>query len=369
MKVLTPALVVLALAPLLLFSTGACGGSGTVGIGVGINVPLFSGTYCFVSFAGENGAPDEASVSWGELTADGAGMVTGATFMENENGVISMDTLMPTPYTVDDNRRISLLNGGVPFQAGLITADGGCVALSAVAAGEVPGIALLGKKGSGHSNASLNGLWYLAAIIYDAGGPSDTAIWGSVMFDGIGGGMATFTENDDGALLGPGPGMLPYNVTSADGSLTATLFGIDLAGAIVSGGEAIILGGGTTGGSDGALLVLTKGTAGATNALFTGPFALVGLDAETIPPPEWSASLFFGAADGAGMFNLTEGTINADGTATPSPIGPIAYSVGAMGLFDFAGSDYFGGITPSGDLAVCAGQAGGGDPEFFFFLK
>ena len=263
---------------------------------------------------------------------------------------------------------MTLLSSGLVGWQGTVTANGRVAVLSTIGSGTNPGIKILGRKEGTHSNASLTGLYHLSAFAYNHGGMNDLAYWGSVTFDGVGGGPGSATTNRDGGLIGPIGFTFPYSV-AADGTVTGDFGNQPMTGSIIAGGEVVIMAGGTTAGLSPLFMVLTKGTTGATNALLSGTYRLAAMIMPTLQPPEWHGVTLTGTADGAGLFGFTGGWQNQDGVATAIPAGgDSAFSVGPNGLFDFSGSNYFGGITPPGDFAVFAGQISGA-PEFWFMLR
>ncbi len=368
MKRMSFVVAVLAIAPLLMFSTGGCGSGDSMPSGP--NARLL-GSYCFIAFSGTDGATDEANATWGDVTADGLGMITGGTRNENENGVVTTDAYPATPYSIDAAGVMTLFEGAVAAFRGAISADGNVACLSAIANGESPAIIILGKKEGTYSNASLNGLYHLAGIAYVFGGPSDNSTWGTTMFDGAGMHMESQNENTDGTVAGPFNSNRTYSV-AADGSVTADFGGVMYSGAILAGGELIILAGDTTAAGPPYILILTKGTSGATNALLSGTYTGVGFQADDSPPPEWSSYLFTPTADGTGAsLAFPDGIQNDDGTVMMIGADGSNYTVSPTGLFNWFGISYTGGVAPSGNYAVCAGisSGGGGVMQLFFFLK
>jgi hypothetical protein len=330
---------------------------------------LFSGTYAYVAYSGTDGLPDEANATWGDLVADGAGTITGGTLSENENGIVTPPSGQPVvSYRVDASRTFSLLAGGTAVLTGRIAADGSVACLSAVTNGESPAIVILGRKSGTWNDADLTGPYHFATVVYVPGGGRDIALWGTATFDGFGGGSANGTENDNGAIA-PGGILTSYAVTS-DGSLTASLYDGQTSGAIVAGGDLVLLAGVTTNGGNPTLYVLTRATSGASNALLDGSYALIGMEAPLAPPPEWVSTLVAATADGAGTCTLAQGARNADGSVAPFSGSSLPYAVAPDGLFDFGSGNFLGGVAPTGDFAVCAGgTSGGSDPQLLFFLR
>lgn len=370
-RVLIPAMVA-CLGFVCSFTTGACGGGGT--IFVVDPLTLFSGTYCLSGFEGDVGVPDEAKAQWGSLTPDGAGMV-GASLLENVNGVLGGPFVQPPlPYTVDASGRLTLLVAGVPFLRGGLSAGGRLGCLAMVSNGVAPSIYLLGRKSSGLGTASLNGAYHAIVFFYDHTSMEDGTLFGAtVTFDGAGTNSAAGSQNLQGVQgpVGPLPGT--YSV-AANGALLGDFFGglVAVQGVVLLGGDVVLASGSTTAGEFPLLLALVKKTAGATNATLSGTYHTVGIRADNAPPPEtWVSTVATISADGAGMASLGASTRNDDGVVTDLPAaGGAPYTVAGDGALDGNGGAVLGGVSASGDVAIFAGGSGAGDePEFFFLMR
>jgi len=353
----------------LLAVVAGCGGGGGGGSPA---LSLVSGTYSFVAFSGTDGTPDEASASWGEITADGAGMITGGTSTDNENGVLGTLSAVPTlPYTVDAARTFSLLSGGVPAWTGRVSANGQLAALGAVLAGESPGMILMGRKSGTSSAATVAGTYHWCVFGYDQTSMKDSAYWGSLAFDGVSTANGSFSHNESGSITSVGSTPATYAV-AADGTITLS-FGTDAyTGAVLAGGDLLILAGGTVATNVPLIMALIRTTSGASSTLLSGSYRFVGLKADNAPPPEWSSATVDATADGISLLTLAPGGIgNEDGVVGvfPSGGGP-SYAVGSDGALDVSVGLYEGGVAPSGNFAMFAGQTGGASsPEFYFLVR
>ncbi len=363
---------------MLVLTTGACGSGSTTTTPTGTTttptdpLALFSGTYCLAGFSGRAGAPDEGSTSWGDIVSDGAGMVVGGMTSNNENGVISgPNPIVPPnlPYAVNPGGYLELTLAFLPFLWGGISSTGAVAAVMQLS--QNPGIFILGKKSGSYTNASLNGAYFLCAFMYDQGALEDRTRWGTATFDGAGGGNTNVSSNNQGVIGGPVGAALNYNV-AADGTVTGDLLGFALTGAILDGGELIVLGGATAAGVP-ILMLLVQSGAGLSNASLTGTYHVTAIEAENAPPPDtWLSFITTFAADGAGTFTVGAFTSNSDGSLTTfPPVGStLDYAVAGNGLLNVNVGEMFGGVSPSGRYAIFAGGAGAGDdPQFFFLFK
>ena len=353
---------------LLLVAIG-CGGGG----GGGSPLGLLSGTYSFIAFGGTNGAPDEGNTSWGEIAADGAGTFTGGTVTNNVNGAVSPPSGTGSiGYDVDGARTFSLLGGtgSTPDYTGKISADGSVAALASVSASTPPAILLMGRKAGTYSDASLSGLYHVCAFGYDPTVSSDLSYFGAMTFDGLGSAAGSLSLNVAALTSGPFAISLTYS-TAPDGALTVAFSSDGYKGQICAGGDLILLAGGTSTTEAPVVMVLVKGTAGASNALLSGAYGLVGLQADTSPPPEWTSITIPATSDGLAMITLgAGGLVNEDSVITSAPVGGgPPYAVGPDGFLSVSSGTYEGGVAPSGNFAVFAGQTGSGTPEFWFMVR
>lgn len=97
-----------ALASLVVVSTGGCGGGGggSGGGGSGSQASLLSEPYCLISFSGRDGPTDEGAAAWGEFTFDGVGTLTAGPVTTNENGVLTGPSASVTfAYTISAGAR------------------------------------------------------------------------------------------------------------------------------------------------------------------------------------------------------------------------------------------------------------------------
>jgi hypothetical protein len=354
-------------------TTSACGSGGGDRTAVTILDPQsqFSGTYCIVGFAGDAGLPDQARTTWGTVISDGSSMITGGMTFSNENGTVSGPnpvTPPPLDYNVDDDYQLAITFGGLPFLLGGLTSDGnvGCVCSIA----NEPGVFILGRKSGTYSNASLNGLYHLCAFFYDQAVMEDGTRWGTVTFDGAGGGSTNTAANDQGVISGPAAMALTYAVAS-NGSVTGMMLGRDVTGQILAGGELLTLAGDTVAGHP-IMIVLIRATTGASDATLSGTYHGLRLEANNGAPPDtWTSSVTRFVFDGAGMFTIGAVTNNMDGMVTTSPVGGGApYAVLGNGELSFAGGAVMGAVSGSGRFVMAAGGTGAGDdPEFYVMVR
>lgn len=364
-----------ALAIPLVFATGACGGGGNGTVTGGSDA--FNGTYFFGAFEGSAG-PAESRSHWGQLTANGAGMVPTITGSTNDEGTIGALGATPFAYALGPAGQLNLMTGGggVVDQQGGISASGSMAIAAGILASNDPSILFSLRKAGTFSNASLTGTYrYCMFFDWDSGTDGDSALWGTATFTPATGVVSfSHTINSDGIVTGPH--VLPETYTVAgDGTFTATLDGGSLAGGVLAGGQIAYLSGGTLGGGSRLLAVFVKQSTSASLATFAGAYHFVAMVANDgpAPVPHWLSHT--GTATSNNLGQLTFGAItrlNDDGTIQTLPAGATAnYTVAANGAMTMdGGGGASGGVAPDGGLAVVAGStAGTQGPEFWIFLR
>ncbi len=369
-----PVLIVVLLG-LSAFHAAGCGNSGpatTDAEGVDLR-PLFAGTYCAFSFQGTAVSGQTSVVTgWSTMTADAAGGVTSTGAFNDDGTVIGPVPPAPATYTVDAARTLDLVVQGVATQRGRISADGALACLGAIRSGLSPSISILGRKQGGQGNSSLQGLYHLCALFFDPVLGDTGTYFGTASFLGAGTGTATTRSNIGGTISNPATTALTYTV-AGDGTVTGTLLGtFTLQGAVFEGGALVVLSGGTVFGEPPILVVLTKATAAASNALFVGDYTVVTLDEDDPPNPSWDGFVATVAADGFAGIDFQHFILNMEGVIASSPGGSPAFITVAPdgSLFTGASSDLVGGITANGKAAVlCGGTGGGDDRQLWFFLR
>lgn len=139
---------------------------------------LFSGDYFWRFLATDVGPPLVGAASWGQVTGDGAGTISGGAIDFNVGGVPSSAMVTPVPYIVDGQRSMTLSTPGVTWR-GAITSDGSLASLAAMGTGNIPAFGVLCRKGSGFDASSLSGNYHLGAFLTN--GVEDRGWWGGTV--------------------------------------------------------------------------------------------------------------------------------------------------------------------------------------------
>jgi hypothetical protein len=358
-------------AVLLASSLAACGG--------GSSTPLlqspdsrFAGPYAFVGIAGEQNGAETITASWGEAEADGQGAVT-LEWHSNVLGVIVDGLPEEVPYSISSDRVLEvvpILHGIAAYRGG-ITEEGDVAAMSTSLGGLQPGLVVFGRKEGAYDLTSLTGTYRFARYGGVVLGPSNVAGWGTVTFDGLGGGTATTSSNQEGFVFGPAAPAITYQV-GVDGAMRLDLGGgVIVEGQISANGDLLLLSGGTVADANPATYVLVRQGAGMSDEDFDGQYFVVALLHD---PATNSYASFTGVflADGAGNGDML-GLLDSDGDVSLPPGETSTTSVAADGtvtLTTLGGDTLVGGISPDGRFAALAGTTNpGGGPSFVFLLR
>ncbi len=338
----------------LVFTTGGCGnGDGTTMTG-----DLFSGTYCWQAWSGNVTGP-QATAQWGTVSPNGMGMVTAAAIRQNRSGVVSSPAFTPYTYGVGPGNTLGLNTVGTP--QGGISADGAVAVLAASAGGNLPTFAVLLKKATGFSLASLNGGYHAVGFLWN--GTNEIAYYGgTATFDG--GGNTTglsLGANQNGAITPPGPPVPgePYTV-EPDGAATWMFAGRLFRGGISPDGEIAVFSGVDEAFNGQGIFVFIRATLGGSAALLSGAYHTLALLASNTPPPRYITVQGMETADGVGMLMRGARTTNSDGVVVPSAPNTTTYGVAANGALAIGAGVLLGGVSPSGRYAAVAGTTTGG---------
>jgi cysteine-rich repeat protein len=335
---------------------------------------LFNGTYFYQAFAGN--FPAFTGYSWwGDVVADGVNQITGGTLGWNDGaGGISSGPVPALSYTVNAARRMTWPVGG-PFNVqGGIAIDGSVATLSSIGATGWPGLSILVRRGGTFDLGSLNGTYSLSGLLSDVSG--DFAIWGTVVFDGIGGANESFMVNRNGTQAGPFDTAQSYTV-AADGTTTYTSApaNVPIQGGILMGGDLVVLTGTTVVGPP-SLIILIRQSAAASASTLSGNYHIGAFVFDVGAPPPYFSS-FTGTASSDGVNTLTTnvgGTINVDGVVGPWPpsVTNDAYTVLPDGTLTMttAGTTLVGSVSPTGAYAaVAGGMTAGSIPQLWFMVR
>lgn len=176
--------------------------------------------------------PGAAESYWGSITLD-ALAEGGYAFTQNSDGTLfSAGTGVAIDVAADGQADLTI--GAVTMQGAVHASKNLVVLTGSTTSTLAPYIAVLIRKTSGASAATLSGAYQLVGIERDGGGFASIA--GSAVADGMGSLTATFTKNTEGVLSNAGPDVVSYNA-AADGALTVDPMGDPLEGGFSSGGE------------------------------------------------------------------------------------------------------------------------------------
>ncbi len=364
--------VVLLGAGLLLPAAGCGGGGGSSNvIPPPVDVSLLNGTYFSAFFLASDEAPatDEALVQWGTAAADGAGglVVTGSS---NENGFINPPGATTYTYTVASDRSWALQQAGMEMIRGGVSSDGRIAGGAVVHSGVPPGINLMIRREGSWTTASLNGVYHMCSLRLEPSTGDMQAWWGMATFDGLGGVAFSYSQNTEGAVVGPGiGGPSTYNVL-ADGTTTISAPPTSpFEGGILLGGDVVVVSGSTSATRDPGLMIMIRQSTAASAATATGTFSLAGLSRDG-----GGFSSITGPAVFDGTSNVTVTlTRNEDGVVSADPVQTVPYTVNPNGtlIVTPGGTESFiGAIAPDGRFAMLAGETtGSSSPQIVFMLR
>lgn len=355
-------------------SSGGGGGTVTTAVQSSPNAHLFQGPYQTVQVSATEGMGFESvRTFWGTLFADGVHDVSGS-MTRNAAGVIST-----TPYAswgtfaVESNRRFTYesMFAGLDHSVGGITETGDLAMLAILSEGSTPTLRVFAKREGAHALASLSGTYRLCGFGATVAGVLTSSTWGTLTFDGAGGGLTQVSQNQEGVIVGPIN--IPITYTVAPSGETSVTFagGVTLDGGLGAGGDVVLLGGGTGAGDNGFVYVLVRTSAGLSDADLDGDFVLNGLLQEI--GTNFYATIAgnleadgMGAAEARGM-RCHEGTLEwlptENVTTTVAPTGEMSLTTGGGDLF-------VGGLAPDARFGVFAGPTNAGsDPGILFILR
>ena len=365
----------LALASLLLIGCGSSGGgTTTVFVEGSSKADLFTGSYAMAAVLGsEDSGSETFRAFWSMINANGVNEVFGV-LRSNYQGVISTSSYSTFgTYAVEEDLRFSMESefAGLDHELGGLTEAGDLGVLSMVTSTAYPLVRVFGRREPGSYNlASLSGAYHMVGYGSTVAGDNTFAEWGSVSFDGIGGGTSETSVNQEGATFGPVNIPITYTV-AGDGQMTlAFAGGLELEGAIAVGGDVLILGGATVAGDHPRMMVLVRAGAGLGNADMDGLYTWAGMRQE-IGSNFYRSYAGHMAADGMGSATRTGLVKHEDHTTwfTPDAVTTTVQPDGSLTLL--AGiTEYVGGISPDGRFAILAGPTNAGlDPTIWFLLR
>ena len=352
----------------LIASLAACGGGSGATPAPPASAALLSGSYFLWETDLTDATPDSQATFWGVGTADGMGGLTGTIGANDGGAVIGPLALASSTYTVAGNRESTFVLFGTDGFAGWSNAAGSLALGANVTTGRLPGLFGMIRLGTGFSVASLQGDYFMQACDLVSPSGAMEAIWGSINFDGMGGGTFALTINDETAV-GPTSDSLTYTV-AANGQLTMTFTsGTVVEGALLQGGDLLLASGDVSGPSGTPLAVAcVRKTSGASNATFNGTYQLIGLERDG-----GGFAAITGSAVSAGTGTLTATfTKNTDGLISSSGPAIVTYAAAADGglIVDGTGEPLIGGCSPGGTYAIFAGpNAAMTNPRFYVLMR
>ena len=335
---------------------------------------LFAGPYHtgWIS-AIEDGGSETFNTLWGQVEADGVWDVQGAMHYNWLGSVGQAPYGSVGQFAVESDRRFTFESqfAGHDDALGVISATGDLAILAGITPDTWPTIRLFGRRAGVHDDASLSGTWRFAGYSATAAGANTAAIWGTVAFDGAGGGSSEMSVNSEGATFGPALRGVTYAV-APDGSTTLGFAGgLELEGGITGGGDVLILGGSTVAGDHPNLYVFIRAGAGLSDADLVGGYGLVGMTQQIAGGLYTSLSGHF-EADGMGWAEFA-GLANHEGAVALEPTTVISTFVGPTGALSFVtpgGDSLVGALSPDGRFGMfCGPTNAGSDPSFFLILR
>jgi cysteine-rich repeat protein len=193
--------------------------------------------------------------AWGTSTFDGFGGADEVISVNTNGTVVGPSPNTAQTYTVaaDGTTTYTFGGGNLPIQGGILL-GGDLVVLSGTTTPDAPCLFVLIRQSTAASASTLSGDYHIGAFVADAGAPPPnfSSFTGTGSSDGVG----TVTTNTGGTInvdgaVGPFPAAMtndPYTV-AADGTLSVTVGGTTLKGAVSPTGDYAVLAGGTTLGS------------------------------------------------------------------------------------------------------------------------
>lgn len=349
--------------------TTTCGGGGSGGA-TPPSSPFFGSYRAFVLTI-TDGPPVRCESSWGTITADGEGAMSGSLFGNIDGSLTGPSPTdgFTTRVEADNSFTWQVVSApGVDLLEGSIRPDGAAGLVGITAAGEPPGILAVARVAGTYGLTSLNAPYHACGFAYDAPMTASRAYFGRMTFDGAGGGEHSLELNQNGTVLMPlVPTPLTYTM-AADGLVTISTSISTMWGGAFAGGDLVLVGGSTTDTQAPRSFAMVRPSTAASLATFSGTYAIVGLQYE-VTSGEYTSLTGTATADGAGSLTVAF-TENKEGTiATPAP-DTVAYSVAPDGGLTVltGGESFLGGVSPTGDYAVLGGATTSGPLLGYFVL-
>lgn len=200
------------------------------------------------------GIPD--GTFWGTATFDGNGAAN-ESLLGNGNGVLALPVNAAQTYTVAVDGTTTYTTVGPnqsPMQGGILLGGDLVVLTGATVAGPATCLVVLIRQSTAASASTLSGDYHIGAFLADASAPPPN--FSSFTGTGSSDGVSTVTTNMGGTInvdgvVGPWPAAVTNDsyTVAADGTLSVTIAGTTLVGAVAPTGDYAVLTGGTTMGS------------------------------------------------------------------------------------------------------------------------
>lgn len=225
--------------------------------GVALDASVLTGSYFFASF-GMQIAGSETTSRWGRAQFDGVGAGT-LEVSVNAEGVTAGPGMTDFTYVVSANGGTTLDLLGAQSLSGTCSPDGEFLVLAGgVGLGDDPLVIVLVKEGTGFSDASLEGTWFVVGVSQEVGPDTYRTFSGALFADPAGAVTLLGTENVEGVVLATPEDTATAGV-APDGELTLSTPGGDTyTGGLSANGRFGVLAGTTNPGGDPGMYVLIR---------------------------------------------------------------------------------------------------------------
>ena len=226
--------------------------------GAGLDDSVLNGAYWFGAFGAEVGGVQTLS-RWGRVNFDGMGGGD-ITISQNVEGVISPLGNIGISYSVAANGQVSLDIFGAQTYAGWANENGELVILGGgVNAGDDPHMMVIVRQGTGFSDASSLGTWFLTGISQEIGTNTYSSFAGSLLSNNPGIVSASgFTNNEGKVEWGEPSWSIPISIADTGAFVLSTGAGEDFIGSLSDSGRFGVLAGPVNAGSNPALYVMIR---------------------------------------------------------------------------------------------------------------
>lgn len=342
----------------------ACNSSG----GINFQNLALLGSHHVVSYSNDYQAlPQVDSSRTGTSEADGILGIAWTT-TDNDSGTVTGPIAEDWTYNLLQDWTFNSTDPlGQVFQGGTFSGTDVSI-LGSTSSGSQPSLAVfLRKSGSGFSDSSLSGDYFLVAFACDPGVPAHRSSTGTVSFDGAGSFSGTVTTNTEGTIAAPVALSGTYSV-AGDGGLALTVGAETLSGGMLNG-AGVAVAASTSAGADPAIFILVKKGGTFTDASLSGKYfaCTFSFDVDDDHHESETGTVTF---DGAGSFSFSSLVSNEEGVISTGSGGG-TYSVASDGVLSAtAGSEVMqGGLRDGGSVAILANVSAGTDVQVAVLVK